>query len=287
MRKITVPAGIGDNIWLIQKLINTGEKFDFVLPDGQPQRGHQIYELLPQVCNSVSYSPGLNYSKLKQNNIQKLKSNWKQIQDQKFFLTANEWLEEGKRLEGFLPDLPITYNLDYVTTEDHTLEAEILLEKKAPYIGVYASAYSNARHWNAWCENEWMEFIEMVHSANPDVTFVMIGATYDIDLADKIIAGMKEKDIAYVTTIGQPLPVVVEVLKRLKYFVGFPSGLSILNESLGKDGVMFYPKHLQPMINSWAHPERISAGNIKECLYCEPAKIFDWIKNDYQLFKRL
>lgn len=287
MRKITVPAGIGDNIWLMQKLINTKEKFDFILPDGKPQRGHQIFELLPQVCNTVSYAPGLSYARLAAGNIQKTKPRWLQITDKAFFLSPNEWLESGKRIEEFLPDLATVYTLDYKTSEDDQLAAEMLLEEQRPYIGIYASAYSNARHWNGWGEKEWMEFIELMHKNAPTAAFVIIGAQYDIDLADLIIVALKKQNIPFVNTIGQPLPVVVEILKRLNYFCGFPSGLSILNETLGKDGVMFYAKHVEKIINTWAHPERIAAGNIKECLFCEPSKIFDWIKNDYKLFQKL
>ena len=33
--------------------------------------------------------------------------------------------------------------------------------------------------------------------------------------------------------------------------------------------------------------EDIEKGNIKECLFCPPEQIYDWIKNDYQLFRKL
>ena len=66
MRKITVNAGIGDNIWLFQKLLNQKEKFDFILPDGNPQRGKQIFDLVPDLSNSVTYQPGLSYKKINQ-----------------------------------------------------------------------------------------------------------------------------------------------------------------------------------------------------------------------------
>jgi len=288
-RTITIPAGIGDAIWIFQKLANQPEKFHIVLPDGTPQRGHQILELLPNVVASYEYASALGYNKIKENNIQAKKKQWSMIQQKEFYLSANAWLEAGRRLEGWLPDLPISYKMEYATTDKDTAQASDLLPAGRHYIGIYASAYANTRHahYNGWGPDEWLSFIKAMYSQNRDQSFVIIGAPYDQDLAHMLMHKLYEYRIPYIDTIGQPLRVVVELLKRLAYFVGFPSGLSILNETLGKDGVMFYGQKVAGIINTWADPERIATGSIKECLFCEPQKIFDWIKHDYQLFKRL
>ncbi|WP_276483575.1 hypothetical protein [Paraflavitalea pollutisoli] len=289
LRTITIPAGIGDQLWLWSKLQNAGEKFNIRMPDGQPQRGHQVCELLPNLVSSFEYVPKLGYKKLSDGNIQNKKNEWKKINEKEFFLSANSWLESGKRIEGFLPDLPTSYTLDFATSEEDKMAVASLLSQKKHYIGIYTSAYSNARHqhYNGWGPDEWLQFCKLLYSQDQDVDFVIIGAKYDEDLAELLMAQLKASDIPFTNTIGEPLSMVVEILKRLKYFVGFPSGLSIINEMLGKDGVMFYGHKVAGLINTWADPERIKAGNIKECLFCDPARIFDWIKNDYQLFKKL
>ena len=98
---------------------------------------------------------------------------------------------------------------------------------------------------------------------------------------------MQQYNIPFINTTGEPLAVVIELLKRFSYFIGFPSGLSIINETLRKDGVMFYQVKDNGIINTWAEPGRIERGNIKECLFCEPEKIYDWIKSEYKLFNRI
>jgi hypothetical protein len=277
MRTITVPAGIGDFIWLAMKLINTGEKFKIRLPDGSPQRGHQILQLLPQLVESHEYTPRLSYRKLADNNIQNTKKNWDEIGEKEFYLSANSHLESGYRLEEFLPDLLISYRLKYDTKAEDKIYAKTLLPDGPKYIAIYTSAYGTTRNWGFWDENQWLILIMLIWEKRQDVSFVIIGAEWDVDLSSKLMALIKQSGIPFVNTVGRPLSTVIEIMKRLTYGFYFPSGLPILNETLGGAGsVMFYPPFLKPMINSWAEPERIKNGTIKECLFCKPKQIFDW-----------
>lgn len=287
IRTITVPAGIGDFIWLAMKLASTKEMFHVKLPDSTPQRGHQILQLLPDIVASHEYTPGLSYKKIAQANVAIKGKRWADLKQKELTISANTHLESGFRIEKFLPDLPTTFLLDYATSdEDKEMSKRFVTKTFKKNIGIYASAYSNARNWNMWDHEEWFYFIKMMHDRCKDYRFVIIGASYDTDLAQLLMLKLQEHKIPYIGTIGQPLKVVVEILKRLDYFIGFPSGLSILNESLGKDGCMFYPPHLIKMMNAWAHPDRIAAGNYKGCQKCLPGQLFNWLKDDYKLFER-
>lgn len=288
MRKITLPAGIGDGLWVLQKLVNTGEKFDFFIPDSSPRRGKPLYDLLPQVANSCTYKAGLSYKILAKNNIQNKRKLWEQIKENSFSLSMNAHLEAGRRIEEFLPDLPVSFQMEYATTNNDVYEAALLLPASPKYIGIYGSAYKNARHqhYNGYGPHEWFNLIKLLYKGNKDFVFVIIGAEYDTDLATMLMELLKEYNIPFVNAMCRPLGVTIEILKRLFYFIGFPSGLSILNESLGKDGTMFYGHKIAKIINTWADPERIKNGNIKECLFCEPEKIYDWLKQEYKIFDR-
>jgi len=287
-RSIIVPPGIGDFLWTGQKLLSTGEKFHIIMPDGSPQRGHQLQQLLPDLIASHEYRPGLSYKKIANENIQNKKKQWSQIKEREFYLSANAHLEAGRRIEEFLPDLPTTYQLTYATTDkDVSKAAKILYDNQKRYIGIYTSAYSNARNAGGWSMLEWFKLIRLIHAKNRDICFVIIGAPYDVGITEELTEEMRKSHIPFVNTTGEPLGVVIEMMKRFSYFIGFPSGLSIINETLGKDGVMFYMKKDAGIINTWADKERIAAGSIKECLFCPPDVIFDWIKSEYQLFKNL
>lgn len=287
-RTVKVCAGIGDSIWILQKLLNANEKFHFQLPDGSPQRGKPLYDLLPEIAVSAEYVPGLSYTKLDRENIQAKKHRWMDIHEKVFSLTANSHVEAGRRIEEFLYDLPTSYRLNYATTEqDATTAEKILFDNSKRYIGIYTSAYSNARNVGGWVMLNWFKLIRLLHAKNRDIVFVIVGAPYDMGITEELTEEMRMFKIPFINTTGRPLPVVIELLKRFSYFIGFPSGLSIINETLGKDGVMFYQDKVKGIINTWAEPGRIKAGNIKECLFCAPEAIYDWIVNEYQLIEKL
>jgi ADP-heptose:LPS heptosyltransferase len=261
------------------KLINQKEKFHFKIGDGSPQRGKSLFDLFPQLVESFEYIPECGYNKVKRHAYH---GKWSAA-PQDMYLEANSHLEAGNRIETFLPDLETSYLLPYVTTNDHSLSALNILGVNYPhFIGIYTSAYSNARHWNGWTAKEWLQLIRLIQKHNPSYKFVIIGADYDIGIPQDIMMCLKPDE--YINTIGQPLGVVVEILKRLDCFIGFPSGLSIINETIGaKQTIMFYPSHLQKLINAWPDPKRIESGQYKGCLFCEPELIFDWMINNNKI----
>jgi hypothetical protein len=158
------------------------------------------------------------------------------------------------------------------------------INEGARYIGIYGSSYSTARSWNFWGADEWTSFIFNMRLFYPDATFVIIGAEWDLDLSTHLIANLAAENVKYINTVGTPLSVVIEMMKKLELFIGFPSGLSILNETLAARGTfMFYPEHLQPMMNAWADPRRIESGAYTAQLFCTPDEAMMKICEVYQL----
>lgn len=282
-RLIRVCAGIGDNIWLLQKLINAKEKFDFQLTDAPPQRGKQIFDLLPQVANSCAYTPGLKYETIRGTSKQYDKVEFKSIKEKAFSLAINFHLENGRRIEEYLPDLPMTFRLPY-QTGDHGFRLTDLYHPSMPStveglveakkIGIYMSGYSIQRIWNFWNAREWFDFIQKLYAEMPHCVFVIIGAEWDTDLGSDVMRLLMDNRIPFINTIGKKLPYVVELMQRLDYFIGFPSGMSILNETLHKKTFMFYPPHLTPMMYAWAEEDRIKNFDYIAQLFCTPMEAF-------------
>lgn len=285
MRIIRTNAGLGDSAWILQKLVHSNEKFNFFINSAEPRRGKQIFDLLPQIAHSCEYVPGLPYSVVGPRNIQRTKKYWRQIVDQDFFLSANEHLESGARIENFLPDLPTSYSLPFQTAEWEEMVKSDFPE--GPYIGIYGSAYSTARSWGMWREDKWLELIQLVRGLISEATFVQIGASWDEDMADNLTKLLVQHQISHISTIGKPLGYVIEVMKRLAYAFYFPSGLGILSGLLHRPSVMFYPKSLPRLATTWADPQIIADGSFKECQACEPDVIFRWVRDIYQLKSKI
>lgn len=275
MKQVVVPAGIGDNIWILMKLINAEEEFCFNLPNSHPQRGKQIFDLLPQI-GIAQYRSNIPFALIKRNNSERAFRVWRNIQKLNHItLEANTHLEEGKRIESWLPDLNVTFKIDWQTSEDDKENVATGFNNTTKYIGIYCSAYNTQRSWGFWDENKWLQLIKL---CGKDYTYVIIGAQWDIDLGRNLVKLLKREKIKYIDTIGKGLGEVVEIMKILHYFFSFPSGLGILATTVNCPVAMFYPKHLTHMINAWASHADIETGAYKGCLFCEPDEIYKWCK---------
>lgn len=289
-RIIRTCAGIGDGIFLIKKLINTGEKFDIKLPDGRPQRGKQIWDLAPQLTESCEYIPGLSYKILEKHSIHRTHSNWRDVTNVEFNLSANGHLEQGRRIDDLFPDLPTSHLIDWNLKPWAAKAREDLPgRKQTKYIGIYASSYTTVRAWNFWDWTGWAKLIDMIHKERPKWKFVIIGAAWDIDIAQEIEAHLIKRAIPYLNTVGQELGYVGNVMKLLSYGFYFTSGLPIFSESIkgGSDLTMFFPPHLAQMMGAFCDLERKEAGNYKECLYCSPEAIYKWWVETYKGYEKL
>lgn len=277
IRTIQTCPGIGDSVWLLQKLINSKEKFHFQISGAQPQRGKQLFDMLPQVAASCEYVKGLNYQAILDASAPFQNKKFKSIKVNAFALQINTHLEAGKRIEEYLPDLPITYKLPYITEGSGFDETVFKSVSHTKMIGIYGSTYGTSKNWGGWDDGHWYDLISKFHAEDPNICFVVIGATFDIDMASRIIKRMDMAKISYINTIGKPMTYVIDMLRVLDYFIGFPSGLSIINETLHKKTFMFYPDHLQPMINAWPEMGRIESNDYIGSLFVEPMEVFKLI----------
>ncbi len=247
----------------------------------QPKRGHQIFDLFPQIVESFEYIPNAGYNTLKRNSYN---GSWEDAPKDKMVLEANGFLESGKRIEGFLPDLQTSFKLPIPVNEDAIKKASEFLPsiEGVKYIGIYTTSYSNAKYMSGWLIDEWNEFIKLINGHDHLIRFVFLGAEYDNGISQEVMKIMKA---TYINLIGRTeLPVLIEVLKKLEMFVGFQSGLLILNEMIGaKQTVMLYSSALNSMVGTWADPKRIEDGSYKGCTFgtyknpLTPRQLFNWL----------
>lgn len=290
-RIIRTCAGIGDGIFLIKKLVNTEEKFHIKLPNGTPQRGKQIWDLLPQLAESCEYIPGLNYKFLERYSIHRQSNKWYDVGQTEFNLSMNKHLEDGHRIEDFFPDLDTKFLIDWnLKPWASQVKNDFPTRVKTKYIGIYASAYSTVRQWGFWDWREWLWLIQQMHAERPNWKFVIIGAEWDGDLASGLTKALEENKIPFVSTIGKELGYVGNVMKRLSYGFYFPSGLPIFSETIqgASDLTMFFPPHLVKMMGTFCDPARKHSNNrLKECLFCSPESIYKWWVEVYKGYEKL
>jgi hypothetical protein len=287
MRTIKTTPGIGDTLWVIQKLINARERFNWQINAAPPQRGKQVFDLLPQL-GDCQYVHGLGYNLIKARNVTKMARTWGRIRAQSFFLEANSHLEAGRRIEEFLPDLPTSYHLPFQTGQwAEQVRVEGLLFGR-PLIGIYASSYATSRNWGFWQAAEWFELISYLRQEFDHAVFAIIGAEWDGPLATELMNMLLVNRIPFMDTIGKPLGYVIELMKHLSYAFYFPSGLGIISGLLARPSLMFYSPSAHPrLMRTWADPELIKSGIFTERFFCTPGDAFEHVRDNYQLKSKI
>jgi hypothetical protein len=274
-----VPPGIGDFSAMYSKLCNLNREIYIRTSNDSPNRLSPFLELLPNlkdagyaghdamVAVSNTLPPGTDLSS---------------IQDGDYFLAINRFLEEGGRVADWVPG-KTTYHYkmnlwDYPEKADEfflTIPA-----RRGPIVGVYCSAYGNARHWGFWTYEKWRTFLELVSSVLPeDTQYIFLGAEYDVQIAEQLQVWMEAVGLQSHLTLGLfHIGTTIEIIRNLDYFFVFPSGLGFLADVVDTPHMMWFPHHLSPMMGTFCDPENYEARQSFHLEFSEPESAFKRFK---------
>ena len=277
--RLIVHPGIGDISWVLSKLSTTGRKFDLVIAeDKKTQRSMPLVDMVDCV-NSATYGGfDIYYYLSKAGNAMFTEYEQAQKEGKTLYMTANNWVEKGKRLEGYLPDLDTDFHYT-LHTEDDDDWAEEIVSRYPSTFGIYTCSIPGIESWKAWSHFEWVDFIRQVNWDFPDTVFFLLGAKWDQDMRFPVVRYLKEFDIPYVDLIGRTtLPRVTALLKRLDYFAGYASGLTILSNVVNKPVAMLYPRYLTKLMDSWPCPVSLADGSYQGLVWDRPLTIYNKLK---------
>jgi hypothetical protein len=285
---LCVPSGIGDISWIYSKLHCAPPEFDFELfvADGWPHRSVEFCRMLPRVVRSdyedFNYKDILSFQRV--NNI----TTFEGVATNGFgrtFISCNEHLEQGKRLEDWLPDLKTDFHYPVVTMGDDMKTAFELINPKGGVdvgvrlIGVSAASYRGSEAWDTWRSPKWNRFMDLLQEvADKRLRFVLLGGFWD-DLTFALSKRWDAIELVGKTTIGQ----AYELHKLLDGYIGFSSGLGVLSTLLSRPTVMLWPRHQAELSTSWAPPEMLKEHSYIASQWVEPFEVVNqiegWLKN--------
>jgi hypothetical protein len=223
---LVVPAGIGDNLWVLQTL-DPDKKYNFEICAGKPERGRQIFDLVPSMVNSVKYNHTKKYPR-----------------DCTYQL--NEHLESGKHISEFREDGFVNWNLEFDYVDGNAFKRDYILGELDcildVYIGIYASSIKSNKNLKGWDANKWYLLMSLIKEAQPNAKFILIGASYD-DLLDH--------DKFDSVCMNEELATTIEVLKWCDLVIGFQSGIPILSSYFGVNTLMMFKDSLKNMHNTF------------------------------------
>jgi hypothetical protein len=268
-----VPSGIGDISWIYSKLVNFPYPFQLKIVKDEPQRSLPFTRLLPRVINSAysNYSYVGDFVKAKR--ILPSNTDLPSLDPGEYFLSANPHLEQGNRIETYLPTLPTSFHYDI---KDEPID----LGLQGKLIGIYPSKYQTYG-WHFWEVKEWVEFMTLVRDFLGGCSFVVIGAGFDKGLGDDLAKeeGLIIKSFVGKTFCGQ----LVNLIKQLDFLVAYPSGVGVLGGVLSVPTLHFIPPQpwIEKMRGSYADPKDIISKRHVNLLFTTPEVAFETFKEMY------
>lgn len=308
MKKLLIHTmpGIGDNIWVYQKLFNYFDKFVFhvrevvgnpyVKPDAT--RSFELLKQLPKVENVVYFkqkdAPHLIVED-KYYSVQELIDAHKKDPNQIYTYSCNKPLELGIRIENIdhqhkilekinLPtsnDLPhelknISYWTMYISDGSFYIPQALDVKKNNKKNEWFIANNFNKlcfgeirKNNQIWEIGEWVALFETLQKYLY-VPCVLIGAKYDEKaikaFCDRVNPFYKNNNLLHVK-VNMPIKMTNNVIKNSKYFLGFQSGLNVIADQFNVPQGMIYINRLSHMIYSWPNKNNIITEKYKPVVF--------------------
>jgi hypothetical protein len=222
------PSGIGDIYWVLMKLARkaneVGAKFRIHTPPGadiKMARG-KFLEFID--CVESVTPDGIPYPAL----IKKAREIgfYTELQPV-MYCECNTWLEEGNRIEHYLPAFETEFVLNWQVDHDSLRKAKRYLRADKKNVVIYTSSIANneSTSTGSWKASDWSSRISEL-AKMPDVNLIWIGASYDEDMLKQ---WMDIRFAASHVLIDEPADVIVMLLRMCDGFISYQSGLSVIS----------------------------------------------------------
>jgi len=214
-------------------------------------------------------------------------------------LIPNAYLERGIRLEEWMPNHAINWNIwdDFRISWWEQRFARKLKER----IGDYAVFYPGPMHGNTiaghnrgsiWQPQDWINLGYAIQQLG--LKIVVVGATYDADYYDHCVApGLNGGTPSWVNLIGKTnIGELFAVTNGAKFVVSYQAGVGIVSTYLGTPTAIFWRAHRdsllpdgylsfrEEMASAWVPPHILAARKHLPLIYgkCSVDSIVEEIK---------
>lgn len=264
--------GIGDIYWILCKLSRhlSGEKIRIHVPagDGPKFIRSKFLEFLPFVDSCIADGPQYR-------DIVKSSKQYDRIESS-MTIEVNTWLEEGNRLEDFMPDFEMEYALPWRISEGHKWRAQSYLHSIKKNVVIYTSGIGNNDNPSTgeWDHKRWAPILWELASRD-DVNLIWIGADYDADILDYLKMGDN-----MISVINEPSPVIIHLLRCCDKFISYQSGLSCISVMESIPTYMMYFKKIDALRYTFCPDSSLSNRHIYAADFFDDVSIksvVDWV----------
>lgn len=252
---VAVPPGIGDALWAMTKVEAIcrsldAERAELYICDGFPRRSKEFLEQFDFVSKAeyCEWSCVEGQSPLNADgtvNYAPSQVNWHGQYD--WLLTPNVPLENGQRLEAWLPEFETNWR---VMDKWHLSLSELnagsgMFAKVGPYATVYASSVrgntiEGHNRGPIWKPEDWLELTKLIRG-ELKLAVVFVGAEWDRGYIRSLeaIGCMADCDAVGSHSIGETMAII----RGSRFFLGYQSGLGIAATYMGVPTGMWWRPH--------------------------------------------
>jgi ADP-heptose:LPS heptosyltransferase len=294
-RSYAVPNGIGDTLWVLHKIrhVAAGRPIDLVLC-GDParevdRRSLPFLDRFPFVRSSrVLDLPILDAGQDDDDRKNDGRGRWRYLPDGErngaHYLVPNAVLEQGRRLEEWLPEFPVDWDVvkefDWRGTERGDDIGRALGPYACFYLGPEAGNVDEGHNRGfLWEPRDWIALGKAV--VDRGLKIVLVGASYDRSYWETYCKrGVEEAGMVWLDMLGRlEIGETMALIRRARFFVSYQCGLGIFAHYLGQkvamwwrpDGNSIHPKRLvafdEAMAHSWTNPKIVATGAYLPLVY--------------------
>lgn len=286
-----LPQGIGDAVWALLKAksLRPGRPVDIVLAgDPASEVGRRAVPFVKRfgfvrdvTVLDVPYLEDREHPADAQGRYRYVPDG---VRHGYHYLMPNRTLEEGRRLEEWLPEVP----LDWSVLDDFSWEGTERGDELGKSLEPFACFYLGPESGNVdeghnrgflWEPRDWVLLGKLLERRG--VKVVVIGASYDRSYWERYVKeGVREQDMQWLDLIGRTdIGECFALIRRAKCLVAYQSGLAVFAHYLGVPVVTWwrpegnschaeYPVSFsEEMRNAWTKPDVVAAGKYMGLVY--------------------
>lgn len=198
-----------------------------------------------------------------------------------YVMCPNSFLEKGKRIEDWLPQYKINWQ---IMDEFNWLPKEIEFGNTMKEMGKYAVFFMGSNEGNTtnghnrnglWSPDDWVDLGEQIYKIY-GLKIVVVGADYDLSYFNNNILKKVINKSYWINMIGKlHICNTFAICKNSNFVISYQSGIGIVSHYLGKPVVIFwrpkgnstsphtYISFSEKMASAWADPK----GKLMPCIY--------------------
>src|SRR5882724_277649 len=298
--RVLCPTGIGDSVWALMKVqairdkLDPGGPIDISLVGANSgidsraldfvKRFSFVHSVNMQPYSIQAYGPLVHPD----GTYNYIEDGWYEFNNERYCaLIPNATLEKGIRLEDWLPQYQIDWNIfkQFHISNDERIFGRRLYDR----IGPYAVFYPGPIHGNTieghnrgpiWKPEDWVQLGKRIHN-ELGLQIVLVGAPYDASYYDSILGpALNGNGHYYTNLIGKTnLGELWSVTSNSKFVISYQAGVGIISTYLGTPTGIFwrsqgdsisasgYLSFDERMASAWVPPSILEKGSHMPLIY--------------------